>query len=43
MGKKKLEKIHCINCDVEIIEYYSEQYEGYRGKCTICKIDFPLD
>ncbi len=43
MDKKKLQKIHCINCDVEITEYYSEQYHGYRGICTICKIDFPLD
>jgi len=43
MGKKELEKIHCINCDVEIIEYHSKQYNGDRGKCPICKTDFPLD
>ncbi len=43
MSKKKLQKIRCINCNVEIDEYYSEQYKGYRGKCTICEIDFPLD
>jgi len=41
--EKKLQKIHCINCNTEIIEYYNEQYKGDRGTCTICKIDFPLD
>ncbi len=41
--KKKLEKILCFNCNVEIIEYYNEQYKGYRGTCPICKTDFPLD
>ena len=43
MAEKELEKIRCINCDAEITEYYDERYEGYRGRCTICKIDFPLD
>jgi hypothetical protein len=42
-GEEKLQKILCYNCDVEIVEYYNEHYKGYRGKCTICKIDFPLD
>ena len=42
-GKKDLQKILCVNCDVEIIEYYNEGYNGIRGKCPICKTDFPLD
>ena len=41
--EKKSEKILCINCNVEIIEYYNEKYNGSRGKCPICKTDFPLD
>ncbi len=43
LGEKKTEKIKCINCYTEIIEYYHKGYKGYRGKCIICKIDFPLD
>jgi hypothetical protein len=43
MAKKELQKIRCTNCDVEIMEYYNEQYKGYRGTCPICKTDFPLD
>ncbi len=36
-------KIKCLNCDTEIFVYYNEEYKGYRGKCSLCKIDFPLD
>ena len=36
-------KIICWNCDSEIIQYFSEKYNGKRGKCPICKVDFPLD
>jgi len=36
-------KIKCINCHTVIIEYYNEEYNGYRGKCTVCKINFPLN
>ncbi len=43
MAKKESQKIRCVNCDVEIMEYYNEQYKGYRGTCPICKTDFPLD
>ena len=39
----RFQKIKCIHCDAEIIEYYDEKYKGYRGKCQNCKIDFPLD
>ncbi len=41
--KIKLNKIQCINCNTEIIEYFNNDYNGYRGKCLICKTDFPLD
>ncbi len=36
-------KIKCNNCDTEVIVYYNENYKGNRGKCLICKTDFPLD
>ena len=37
------DKIVCIDCSVEIIEYYNEKYKGKRGKCLKCKMDFPLE
>jgi len=43
LGEKKTEKIKCNSCHSEILEYYHDEYNGYRGKCLICKIDFPLD
>ena len=43
LGEKIPHEIRCINCNIEIIEYYSENYKGYRGKCLNCKTDFPLD
>ena len=43
LGKNKTEKIKCIHCYSEIIEYYHDKYKGNRGKCLICKVDFPLD
>jgi len=36
-------KTLCNNCNGEILEYYDERYNGDRGKCLICKIDFPLE
>jgi hypothetical protein len=36
-------KILCSNCNNEIVEYYDEGYKGNRGKCVLCKIDFPLE
>nr|AIE98457.1 hypothetical protein [uncultured marine thaumarchaeote KM3_05_H05] len=36
-------KLLCYNCNSEIVEYYDEHYKGNRGKCTHCKIDFPLE
>ncbi len=41
--KIKVNKIQCINCNAEIIEYFNSDYNGHRGKCLTCKIDFPLD
>ena len=37
------EKITCIECKVEVIQYYSYSYKGNRGRCPVCKIDFPLE
>ncbi len=36
-------KTTCINCGVEITEYYHEGYKGNRGKCPSCGVDFPLE
>ena len=36
-------KIVCYNCNNEIVEYYDDRYKGARGKCLLCKIDFPLE
>jgi len=33
----------CDNCNNAIVEYYDPSYRGNRGKCTLCKIDFPLE
>jgi len=35
--------ITCINCGTEITEYYHKGYEGNRGKCPNCGVDFPLE
>ena len=43
LDEKKFMKIKCMNCYTEITAYYHEGYKGYRGKCLICEIDFPLD
>ncbi|MDH3278616.1 MAG: hypothetical protein OEL84_05630 [Nitrosopumilus sp.] len=37
------EEVTCWICSAEIIEYFEERYNGQRGKCTICEIDFPLE
>ena len=36
-------KFKCDHCDGEIIEYFNEKYDGQRGKCLHCGIDFPLE
>jgi hypothetical protein len=33
----------CWMCGAEIVEYFEVKYAGRRGKCIVCKIDFPLD
>ena len=37
------EKIHCDNCNAEIVQYHHNGYKGKRGHCPICKTDFPLE
>jgi len=40
----KKSKIICYHCNGDIIVYYDDKrYEGKRGKCHSCKIDFPLE
>jgi len=36
-------KITCNNCGKEITTYFHKGYNGKRGKCTHCKLDFPLE
>lgn len=38
-----LSKMTCINCEGVVIEYYNERYNGKRGRCDVCQIDFPLE
>ncbi len=37
------DEILCKLCESKIIVYYHEQYNGDRGKCPICGVDFPLE
>jgi len=38
-----VEDIFCWTCHTEIVQYYHDGYKGKRGKCPICKVDFPLE
>ncbi|MDH3696148.1 MAG: hypothetical protein OEQ15_02415 [Nitrosopumilus sp.] len=33
----------CDHCNEDIEEYYHEGYNGNRGKCSRCGVDFPLE
>jgi len=35
--------IACLMCQSTVIEYYEVRYNGMRGKCINCNINFPLD
>jgi hypothetical protein len=37
------EKHSCWECGSDIVQYFEEKYSGLRGKCLVCKIDFPLE
>ena len=37
------DKIICWNCSSEITQYFNENYDGKRGSCPVCGIDFPLE
>ena len=41
--REPAEEMICRICDAEIVQYFNENYQGQRGKCTICGIDFPLE
>ena len=47
IGDKKMmkveEKIECWNCNAQIITYHDIGYNGKRGRCPICGVDFPLE
>jgi len=36
-------KFSCDICNGEVIVYFNEKYNGNRGKCPHCDIDFPLE
>jgi len=36
-------KTACIHCNGDLTEYYNHGYRGRRGRCDVCKIDFPLE
>ncbi len=36
-------KTPCWICGTDIVQYFEEKYDGLRGKCLVCKIDFPLE
>jgi len=35
--------IICQHCGNKILEYFSTNYNGKRGKCKSCNTDFPLE
>lgn len=35
--------ILCWNCNNPVTQYFSSVYNGQRGKCSSCDIDFPLE
>ncbi len=37
------DKIECWNCNANIITYHDVGYNGKRGRCPICGVDFPLE
>lgn len=39
----EVEKIVCWNCSAVIVQYYDHGYHGKRGRCPVCKVDFPLE
>ena len=47
LGDKKMmkieDKIECWNCNAQIITYHDVGYNGKRGRCPICGVDFPLE
>lgn len=37
------DEVICDHCNVAVLEYYHDGYKGKRGKCPICRTDFPLE
>jgi hydrogenase maturation factor HypF (carbamoyltransferase family) len=42
-GDEEITKMYCGNCNSEIVNKYNHLYNGERGTCPICGIDFPLE
>lgn len=38
-----MDEFTCDNCKGDLTEYYHDGYKGKRGRCPVCKIDFPLE
>ena len=43
MNKPQENQIFCWSCDSKVTEYFDEKYNGIRGKCVSCAINFPLE
>jgi len=39
----EVEKLICLNCGEQVVQYHNEQYHGKRGLCQTCGINFPLE
>ncbi len=39
----EVEKLICLNCGDQVVQYHNEQYRGKRGLCQTCGTNFPLE
>ncbi|MDX1441692.1 MAG: hypothetical protein R3237_04475 [Nitrosopumilaceae archaeon] len=37
------EDITCEICYSKIVVYFHAKYDGNRGKCPVCGVEFPLE
>ncbi len=39
----EVEKLICLNCGDQVVQYHNDQYCGKRGLCQTCGANFPLE
>ena len=39
----EIEKLICLNCGDQVVQYHNDQYRGKRGLCQTCGANFPLE